>query len=119
MAKHKHSIVRYVKAKARHHKHGFTLPIAVVAGFTPGLSRMWYHFNNPGESGASSGIEAVGTEAGRIYLGYDPRDGSFTPYYMTFGTLPIVIGWLIHKFVGGKLGVNKMLSQAGIPILRL
>lgn len=110
-------MARTRKKKGR--KKGFTLPVAVMAGFVPGLSRLGTHFSNPGLHGASNGFEAVGIEAGRIYLGYDPRDGSWNWRLMALGTLPILVGGVVHKFIGGKLGVNRMLASSGIPIIRL
>lgn len=108
------------RRKTKHRrKKQMTLPISVVAGFAPGLSRLWTHFQNPGLHGASNGIEALGIEAGRIYLGYDSRDGSWNGALMTLGTYPAIGGVLVHKFIGGKLGVNRMLASAGIPIIRL
>lgn len=112
-------MAKRTKVKRNRRKVSFTLPVAVVAGFAPGLSRCAYHFANPGEHGASNGIEAVGVEAGRIFLGYDSRNGEFNAGWATLGTLPILAGVLVHKFIGGKLGVNRMLASAGIPVIRL
>lgn len=95
----------------------FTIPIAVAAGFAPGVSAIYAHRGN--------GIEGMTAEASRIYLGwagtnrfgYNDTIG-FHPYLLKFGTLPILAGILVHKFAG-RLGVNRMLSRAGIPIIRV
>lgn len=89
---------------------GMTIPLAVVAGFLPGAWRLW-------EKRGS--LNALGNEAGRIYLGYDSWTGQFGWSQMKFGTLPIIAGAVMHRLVGGTLGVNKMLSRAGVPFIRI
>lgn len=96
----------------------FTLPVAVVAGFAPGVGRMVYHATH-NDHGQGNAIANVGVEAGRIFLGYDSRSGSFNATDMMYGLLPVVLGGIIHKFIGGGLGVNRMLARAGVPILRV
>ena len=108
------------KAKKKHRKSRTpSVSLAVVGGFAPGVGKLWYHFRNPSLHGAGNGFEAAGIEASRIYAGYDPRDGSFNMAWMGLGTFPILIGALVHKFVGGRLGVNRMLGASGIPFIRL
>ena len=107
------------RGKTRRKSNGFKLPVAVVAGFVPGIARTFTHFRNPSLHGSSNGIEAAGVEASRIYLGYDPRDGDWNPALLSMGTVPLILGMLVHKFVGGRLGVNRALASAGIPIIRL
>jgi hypothetical protein len=53
-----------------------------------------------------------------VLTGYEPRNKSFNLMYMKDGTLPIVGGLVVHK-LASKLGVNRMLSQAGVPLLRI
>ena len=111
MAKTK-TIVKYRSKKSKHHRrHGFTLPIAVVTGFMPLGLRVW--------SKQGSGIQAMGNEVTKNVLGYDWTTGTFDFSMLKFGTLPIILGILIHKFVGGSLGVNRMLASARVPFLRL
>lgn len=107
------------RRKFHRRKTSFTVPISVVAGFAPGLSKVFYHFTNPGVHGATNGIEAAGIEASRIYTGYDPRTGRWNASLLGLGTIPILIGGLVHKFIGGKLGVNRMLAASRIPFIRL
>lgn len=33
--------------------------------------------------------------------------------------VPPVLGLLIHKYVGGTLGLNRMLASAGVPLIRI
>lgn len=88
----------------------FTIPVAVAAGFVPGLWRVWSHRHN---------LSTITNEAGRVYLGYDSYTGAWDLGLMRFGTMPIILGFLVHWLVGNKLGVNRMLARAGIPVIRL
>jgi hypothetical protein len=99
-------------------KHGFTLPIAVVAGIAGGGGRLVYHATHD-DHGQGNPISNMAVEAGRIYTGYDSRDGSFNAGLMRYGTLPLVVGIAIHKIVGGMLGVNRLLARTGLPVIRI
>lgn len=111
-------IYRTRKATSRRrHKTGFTVPISIVAGFAPGLSTVWSH--------KAGGPAEMAAEASRVYMGYASTNQygyndtiGFHPYLLKYGTLPVVMGVLAHKFIGGKLGLNRMIAKAGIPILR-
>lgn len=100
------------KFKKTRRKKGFTLPIAVVAGVMPGIvgpiqHTMWY--------GPQGGLK----ELGRIWTGYDYTDGSFDIWRLKWGLLPAMMGGIAHWLLGTKLGLNRMLGRAGIPIIRI
>jgi hypothetical protein len=110
------SVVRYRNRPVKHHKGGkrkFTLPLAVVAGFTPAaidLMDAWQsHSHDP---------KAVATEMGRIFLGWDYWSATWNPSLMKWGTFPIVGGILVHK-LANKLGVNRLIASTGIPVIRI
>lgn len=103
-------------AKARKHRRsgGMTIPLAVVAGFAP-LAM--------GELGAVkralSGDTAGASQQAVIYAtGYNMDTKSF--HWPTFvGSYgPILAGMLVHK-LAGRMGVNRALSKAGVPFLRI
>lgn len=99
--------------KAKTHKgRKFTIPMAIVAGLIPGLANSFNHLTKGG------GIDAVRVVASRDYLGFDPRDNSWKWDRMWGGTLPIVVGMVVHK-AASVLGVNRALGRAGIPFFRL
>jgi len=53
------------------------------------------------------------------YLGID-SDGSFNPVLMQHGLLPLALGVLVHKFVGGSpLNFNQTLAKAKVPYIRI
>lgn len=98
------------KTKKIHHRAKATIPISVVLGFAPGIGQVW---NN------RSSVQSMANAGSKAYLGYDPAAGVFNPSYMKAGLLPVAIGFAVHRFVGGSLGVNRMLAGARIPLLRL
>jgi hypothetical protein len=64
---------------------------------------------------------AEGAASGLIYryTGWRTWDNKWSATGLKSGLMPLVIGGIVHKYVGGKLGVNRALSQAGIPIIRI
>lgn len=98
-------------AKRRRSNGGFKFPIAVAAGFAPGVIKVYEH--------SKEGVSAAVREAGRIYLGLDFWEGKWDWRWMMFGTMPILLGALVHKYAGNRLGINRALAKSGIPIIRL
>lgn len=107
------------KKKARSRNNGIKIPISLVAGMIPGIGKLWEHGTNPGLHGQPNGLLAMGVEGSRIYIGYDPRNGQFNAGWLGMGLLPLIGGGIIHKFVGGRLGINRMIANSGIPVLRV
>ena len=89
-----------------------TIPVAAVAGFLPLAGVVMQSMKDGGPS-------LVGYNVVSNLTGYDIPSHTWNWRYMERGTIPIVAGMLIHKFIGGKLGVNRMLSRAGVPLVRL
>jgi hypothetical protein len=109
----KRSIVRYrsrPKSK-RHSKAGFTLPVAVLAGFAPlGIAALdGYKYN---------GVTGLAKRVTMGMTGYNIEDKRFYPQEMARVAGPIVLGVLVHK-LAGKLGINRALAGAGVPFLRV
>lgn len=100
--------------KRRHHRSGggFTLPIAVLAGFMPMTSYTLRAYGN-------GGFNAAGDAIIESLTGYSPAVRQFHPDKLVMGTGSIVAGLLVHRIVGGKLGVNRALASAGVPLLRI
>jgi len=99
--------------KSRKHRarRKFTIPVAVVAGFLPGATASIADFQTYGMKGATTMIS-------RRYIGFDPQSGKFAPSLMWGGTFPLILGLIVHK-VAGIMGVNRALSNAGIPFVRI
>lgn len=99
------------KAAAKRRKKGFTIPIAVLGGFIPLLGGSYDAYRAHGAAGFR--IDFV-----RRLTGYDTHLNQWHHESMWGGTFPIAIGLLIHK-VASRLGVNRALASAGVPIVRL
>jgi len=57
---------------------------------------------------------------GAIYTGYNAIEGQFQWGMLKRGLLPLVIGCLVHKFVGGPpLNLNRTLAAANVPFIRI
>lgn len=101
------------KAKKFKAKQKMTIPVAVVAGFGVPAGRLvndWFKYRD---------VNIVTREAGQFFTGYDWTTGQFNMASLRFGLVPVIAGTLVHKFIGGKLGVNRALAKAKIPLLRL
>jgi hypothetical protein len=102
-------------AKRTHHKRpGMTIPVAVIAGFAP-LAIGEFH----GLQRIMAGDRAGGTQEMVIRAtGYNTDNHSFNSavFMETYG--PMLAGFLVHK-IAGKLGVNRALSKAGVPLIRI
>jgi len=92
-------------------RNSFTLPMAVVAGFMPPMSRAYNAFKGYGFSG-------LGSRLSQDFTGFNPNDGSWNPSLMQYGLLPVSIGVLIHK-LASAFGINRAIAAAGIPLLRI
>lgn len=104
---------RMARKKRRRGGRKFTLPIAPLAGLAAGLAK-------PAELAMAGDIYHAATRAARNYSGFDPSVNKFKVEWMMEGLLPLVVGGMIHKFVGGPpLNINRMLASAGVPVLRI
>lgn len=99
------------KKNKRRRSREITIPIAIVAPIAGTLA--WCY-------------QAHGEWAGRLnllcasYTGYDPGLQKFRPGLLKQGLGSLIIGAIIHKFVGGSpLNVNRMLARAKVPFIRI
>jgi hypothetical protein len=98
----------------RHHSRGkMTISLAVVAGLMPLGMGAYNDFQAGGAKLAGQGMLARLTG---INVNANKWDGGTM---MREGLGPIVAGILVHKFIGGSLGINRALGRAGIPLLRI
>lgn len=87
-----------------------TIPITVVAGIAPGVVKVY--------EARGGGVSGMAREAGRIYTGVDFWNGQFNIGFARYGLLPIIAGIIAHK-IANKLGINRALASAGIPLIRV
>lgn len=100
------------KAKrTQHRKKGFTLPLAALAGFVSLALK--------GKADLEAGgLQYLGRGLCLRTTGINVDDGKWYPHYLMEGIGPIIMGNLIHK-LASKVGINRMIANAGIPILRI
>jgi len=101
------------KSKRRYRKPKTTIPVAVVVGGFPLIASVIRGWRN--ETFRGAGKEALFALTG-VDIDNTPH---FQPGFMVNGTIPLVAGVLIHKFIGGSMGVNRALGRAHVPLLRI
>ena len=111
---------RKMAKKKRRYRRSMTVPLAPILGFAAGLTM-------PAEAQAQSPANLL--MAGRFtdalngmlsnYTGYNVYRQKWDITYAK-GLLPLIMGMLVHKFVGGSpLNLNRMLARHKIPLLRI
>lgn len=94
-----------------------TLPLAVMAGFAPLALTAVSDYQKSGAEIAAKSVVCnltgfdLNNQAGG---GWKPGLGMWR-----IGLGPILAGILVHRFVGGTLGINRALGRANFPLLRL
>lgn len=106
--------VTYIGSRPRAKKQ-FTIPLLAVAGFTPLV------FGSAGIvtlARNGSTVETIAMETAASLTGYHWGAGKWGWTWAKRGMLPIALGLVGHQ-VASKLGFNRMLARAGIPLIRL
>lgn len=94
-------------------KRGFQIPILPLAGMAPGLL---YGFKRGQQYGWEEGVRSMmGAYTG--YHVYSDGTGHWSVKNLWRGAVPLAIGMIGHK-VFGKLGINRALGAAKVPLLR-
>jgi len=117
------------RKKKNSRKRSLTVPLAPTLGLAAGISPTLfgfqgsqgriqgavYHFQH---GGPAAGLKEFVRCGSMTFTGYDPE--GFEPFgkHLGKGLLPLLAGFLVH-WVAGKMGVNRMLGRAGVPILRI
>lgn len=109
----------------KHNKHSkpkLTIPLAVVAGFLPGIADSFFA-NRPFNDGSGdsmvdvfvgdfTGIQTAGARAKYAH------GKTWSTWRLGYGLYPLLAGFAVHK-LAGMLGINRMLSRARIPFVRI
>lgn len=102
---------RTVRAQSRR-KAGFTIPLAPLAGLAVGVMPSIKYLLN-------GDYENAGTALVWRYTPYNPWQKKLDIGGLKHGLVPLIAGAMVHKFVGGSLGINKALARSGIPFIRI
>jgi len=99
------------KSKQRRRKPQMTIPVAVMAGMMPLAASAVRGWQN-------ETFRGLGKEVLFALTGFDTDQPGWHPEFMKNGTYPLVAGIVVHK-LAGRLGINRMLGRARIPLLRI
>lgn len=103
MARRKRRVVYRYRRKRRRRRKSKTIPLATIGGLIASFRE-------------EVACVVAGDFAGAVNsLGNKFSDPSTA--FMTF--VPLIVGALVSKVVGGMLGVNARLGRAGVPWLRV
>jgi len=109
------TVVRYVRRRAR--RRTKTIPLAPVIGFASSFFiTSEGRSNSPFENAKAGNWNAAINGLAQNIMGYDP---GLQRWGIPKGLVAMIVGVLIHKFVGGYLGINRVLGRARIPLIRL
>ena len=104
---------RKTMAKKKRRSRKMTIPLAPIAGLAAGLA--W-----PIEAAVNGDLHLALRRLGLRYTGFDPETGAFDINALKDGVGPLIVGLLVHKFVGGSpLNLNRMLASANVPFIRI
>ena len=93
-------------------KRKFTIPIAPIIGLMAGLA-------GPIKDLMDGEVEYAVNKLKYSYLGLTETN-EFKAEALMSGLVPLVVGGLVHKYVGGApLNLNRMLAAANVPIIRI
>ena len=98
------------RGKRHTRRNGFIIPVAIVAGLAPGVIKTVNGF----QAGMNTGMSV----AAGIWTGYDSVNARFDYRLLWHGAFPLLIGVMVHA-IASRLGVNRAIARAGIPILRI
>lgn len=105
---------RYFVRRSRK-SNGFTIPLAVVAGFVPaGLDI----FHATQDYGIMAGLDHLSL----CTTGITTKPDGHTEFHPGYAAqrlwIPLGAGILVHM-LASKMGVNRMLGRVGVPFLRV
>jgi hypothetical protein len=78
----------------------------------PGVARSVEGYQKDGFRGASYRLA-------NDFTGYDAYNQKWNASELKYGLVPMLAGLMVHKLIGGKLGINSALGRAGVPFIRL
>lgn len=105
--------------KKKRRSSGMTIPLAPVGGLVVGFTDSEFGGSSVVQSVMAGNFNNVGHALVGQFTGFDTNQGRWMPE-RAHGLQALVIGALIHKFVGGRpLNINAMLARAKVPFIRI
>jgi hypothetical protein len=105
------TITRYVKVRSKRRHKSFTIPVGVVLGLVPLVNETIVGFK-------ADGVQGAGQNALAVMTGYYPKTKTWNGAWLKQGLMPLMLGFGVH-WLASKMGVNRALGRAGIPLLRI
>jgi len=104
-----------IKARrtGRRHRARMTIPLAMVAGLAPTL----LYAADALQTNAGGPKVAIARIGSRL-TGYNAYTSTFSGAELMRGWGPLLMGALVHK-AANAIGINRMLSRAKVPLLRV
>ncbi|MBA7531859.1 hypothetical protein ES705_24083 [subsurface metagenome] len=101
-------------AKSKRRSRKFTIPLAPVAAILAVVAK-------PAQKAVDGDLEGAAAELSARLIGYNPQSGQTDLMYAAEnGWAPLLLGALVHKFIGGApLNLNRMLAAANVPVIRI
>lgn len=99
-----------VRARPRHHKKEITIPLSIAVGLLPTVGRGMDLYKQYGFGGLKFLAQA--------FIPYDLYSKKFYTGDLVYGLYPVMGGALVHA-LANKLGINRALKNAGVPLLRI
>lgn len=107
------TVTRYVAKKKSRRRNGFTLPIGIVAPMLITATKAI------GVYQSTNSFESAFRNYFAYYTGFTGNPAKTWEWeYMKYGLLPLGLGMITHK-LAGRLGLNRMIASAGVPIVRI
>lgn len=105
--------VKRTARRRRRRSRSITIPIAPVAGLAAGLAA-------PVQAAMTGNMEQAADLLVAKYTGYSMRENRWNFNYLKEGMVPLILGLVVHKFVGGPpLNLNRVLARANVPFIRI
>lgn len=111
--------------RGRNHRNGkrkLIIPMGVVLGFAPGITSTFAQAQNNEPAMSADGWL---NHLIRIYTGYSREGGDkylggkhWSTLWFRWGLYPLLAGMAAH-YVAGKIGINRALGRAGVPLIRI
>lgn len=92
-----------------------TISLAILAGLAPTAAFAYEGFKG---ADGMSGIEGAAYHLTGRLTGYNWKTNQWYAGEMAKGWGPIILGAVVHK-LANRVGINRMIASAGIPVIRL
>jgi hypothetical protein len=108
----KRRIFSMARRKKRRSRGSVKLPIGVLAGLGVGMAE-------PIGKALQGRWKEVGDDLSYRYIGYNANSKQFDINGLKQGLLPLIIGALVSRYVGGRSGLNLNQYLRGVPLIKI